>query len=174
MLPKKYLIAFFIATLAGACLHFLYVFFPNPVTAIFAPVNESIWEHVKLIYWPYLVAAFFLTRGEPSAAWRGHLISLLGASALMLLIGYIYHVLLCMDSLTFDLILYVLLMGIAFGFAGAYKGKRKGKQADGVGIVLPLLAIAFGAAIVLFTFLPPDSCLFADLSSVKSWGTIPY
>lgn len=172
MLPKKYLIAFLIATLAGACLHFLYVFFPNLVTAVFGPVNESVWEHVKLIYWPYLAAAIFLTRGEPSGAWRGHLISLLSASALMLLIGYVVHVLLGMESTTFDLILYVLLMGLAFGFSGVYKGK--GKKAGGVGVVLPLLAIVLGAAILIFTFFPPDCRLFADLSALKTWATIPY
>lgn len=30
-------------------LHFLYNAFPNSITSIIAPVNESIWEHMKLI-----------------------------------------------------------------------------------------------------------------------------
>ena len=30
--------------------HFLYELLPNPVFAIFFPVNESIWEHMKLLY----------------------------------------------------------------------------------------------------------------------------
>ncbi len=30
--------------------HFVYNWFPNVVTAIFFPVNESIWEHMKIIY----------------------------------------------------------------------------------------------------------------------------
>ena len=30
--------------------HFLYGLLPNTITAIFFPVNESIWEHVKLIF----------------------------------------------------------------------------------------------------------------------------
>lgn len=29
--------------------HFLYEWFPNPLSAVFAPVNESIWEHMKLL-----------------------------------------------------------------------------------------------------------------------------
>ena len=45
-LPKKLLTAFVVTTLAGACLHFLYVLLPNPVTALLAPVNESLWEHL--------------------------------------------------------------------------------------------------------------------------------
>lgn len=30
--------------------HFLYDWFPNPIFSIFFPVNESIWEHMKMIY----------------------------------------------------------------------------------------------------------------------------
>lgn len=30
--------------------HFMYEWFPNTLTSIFFPVNESIWEHMKMIY----------------------------------------------------------------------------------------------------------------------------
>ena len=30
--------------------HFLYEWLPNPVFSIFFPVNESIWEHMKMIF----------------------------------------------------------------------------------------------------------------------------
>lgn len=35
--------------------HFLYDFFPNPVFSIFFPVNESIWEHMKMLYTTILI-----------------------------------------------------------------------------------------------------------------------
>lgn len=35
--------------------HFIYDWFPNALTAIFFPVNESIWEHMKLFVTPYLL-----------------------------------------------------------------------------------------------------------------------
>ena len=35
--------------LAFLC-HFLYEWFPNPIFSIFFPVNESIWEHMKMLY----------------------------------------------------------------------------------------------------------------------------
>ena len=31
-------------------LHFIYQWLPNPFFAIISPVNESIWEHMKLVY----------------------------------------------------------------------------------------------------------------------------
>lgn len=30
--------------------HFVYHIFPNPISAIFFPVNESIWEHIKMLF----------------------------------------------------------------------------------------------------------------------------
>lgn len=36
----------------GLCFltHFLYTMLPNPIFAIFFPVNESIWEHMKMLF----------------------------------------------------------------------------------------------------------------------------
>ena len=39
----------FLSILAGSARHFLYDLWPNPLTAVFAPVNESVWEHLKLL-----------------------------------------------------------------------------------------------------------------------------
>lgn len=43
--------------LFGLCslLHFGYTIMPNPISAIFFPVNESIFEHMKMIYTSVLV-----------------------------------------------------------------------------------------------------------------------
>ncbi len=43
--------------------HFIYDFMPNSLFSIFFPVNESIWEHMKLIltsYYVYSILEFFL------------------------------------------------------------------------------------------------------------------
>ena len=63
-LSKSALLLFVVATLAGACLHFVYALFPNAVTACFSPVQESLWEHLKLLYWPHLAASLLLARNE--------------------------------------------------------------------------------------------------------------
>lgn len=41
--------------LIGFLLHNLYEWFPNFLTAIVAPVNESIFEHVKMIFTSYVI-----------------------------------------------------------------------------------------------------------------------
>ena len=57
---KKCILCWLAAAALGVLLHFLFDWFPNPVTALFSPVRESIWEHVKLIYFPLLAAAAYM------------------------------------------------------------------------------------------------------------------
>lgn len=35
--------------------HFIYKWFPNTITSIFFPVNESIWEHMKIIFNSFVI-----------------------------------------------------------------------------------------------------------------------
>lgn len=37
--------------------HFIYTWFPNIFTSIFFPVNESVWEHMKIIYTSTLISS---------------------------------------------------------------------------------------------------------------------
>ena len=164
----RLLFAFVVTTLAGTLLHYLYDFLPNVVTALFSPTNESIWEHLKLIYWPYL-AAMVLVTGKSGKGNRGSwMFSLLVISVAMLVVGYVYHISLGRNNVAFDIALYVILMAIGFWLPGKLK--------DSAGRSAPVLflTVLLGFCIVLFTFLPPDSILFADLSGVHTWYTIPY
>ena len=167
-ISKRMLVAFVLTTLAGVCLHFLYDLIPCTVTALFSPVQESIWEHLKVIYWPYLAAMFIVT-GKAGRGKRGNwLFSLLVISVAMLIIGYVYHISLGGSSTVFDIGLYVVLMAVGFFLPGRL-GETAGHSAP-----VFFLSVLLGVAIVLFTFLPPDHILFSDLSEVHTWYTIPY
>ena len=48
---------FAVSTLLGTLLHFLYDW--TGAFAIFSGVNESTWEHMKLLYWPLFLFAIF-------------------------------------------------------------------------------------------------------------------
>ena len=76
-MKKRFWLAFGIAVLAGTGLHFLYDVCPVPLVDLFAPVNESVWEHLKLFFWPTLAAAFVLTRKNEDGqrAWSGWLLA---------------------------------------------------------------------------------------------------
>lgn len=57
MNKKKFkIIGIIIAFILCFPLHFLYSKFPNFLTSIFAPVNESIWEHMKILFGSILLS----------------------------------------------------------------------------------------------------------------------
>ncbi len=154
---------------AGVALHFLYDWLPNPLVAVFSAVNESLWEHTKLIFWPLLGAGMLLAGkdGAGRAAWRlGAVISALA----MLGVAYVYHVVFGGEWLVFDLGLYA--AAILLGFVLPGKLWTVGERAWGrwLGRAAALL---MAGALVWFTFFPPEGVLFADLSAVRTFLTIP-
>ena len=47
------------AVIAGTLSHFVYEWLgENPIAAIFFPIDESVWEHVKLLFFPTLLLLF--------------------------------------------------------------------------------------------------------------------
>lgn len=55
-IKKWHVVMFLFVTVAGFVSHFLYGVFDNShIAGYFFPVNESVWEHLKLIYWPALL-----------------------------------------------------------------------------------------------------------------------
>ena len=52
------LLGFFVTAIGGTILHFLYEWLGGAVwVAPFSGVNESTWEHMKLLFWPMFIFA---------------------------------------------------------------------------------------------------------------------
>ncbi|MEG0755378.1 MAG: DUF6512 family protein [Oscillospiraceae bacterium] len=162
------LLAFFAALAVGVGLHFLYDFFPNVLTALIAPVNESIWEHLKLLFWPLLVWGIYaIHKGSPMG---GQMLALLISSALLLSAGYLYHIVFSGEGMVFDIVLFLVTMALGFWLPARLEKLLQGRWGE----LFLLLVIALGVAIILFTFLPPDYPLYTDFSAQNTWKTIPY
>lgn len=167
--PRRQLFLTWIAVLlAGCVLHFLYRWLPCAATALFSPVAESLWEHIKLVFWPYLGAALILNQGRPGGVrpWLSILPLLCGAA---LLLGWAYHVVLGGEALWVDLALYALVMALGFWLAGRSSGPFQGAK-----WLLPiLLALVLAGLIGWYTLYPPEGLLFRDLSTVGAWRAMP-
>ena len=49
-----------VAAFLGTLNHFLYFLSgQSPIVALFCPVNESVWEHLKLLYFPFLFVSIW-------------------------------------------------------------------------------------------------------------------
>lgn len=165
---KTLLLTCLVTMVLGAGLHFLYQALPGAVTALFSPVNESLWEHVKILFWPYLLAAVWLNRGRPGGI-RPWLLALPLMCLLMLLLGYLYHITLGGEAMWVDLVIYVLAMVLGFWLPTQFSGPFQG-----IKWMLPVAAVlVLGVLIALFTLWPPAHILFVDLSSASAWFQIP-
>lgn len=160
-MKKRYILAFVLTALAGTGLHFAYDLWPVPLVGLFTPVNESVWEHLKLLYWPFLAASALLCahRQHQAACWGGHLAALLGMPLVLLGVYYILLAGFGVQSLVVDIGLYYLTLALSF-FLSCRWGKR-GTLGRFAGILV-ILAGLYGAALILFTMAPPELPIFIE------------
>ncbi|MFI3251148.1 MAG: DUF6512 family protein [Eubacteriales bacterium] len=169
---KKSLIWGFVLTSALGCLlHFFYSYAPNWLTAMISPVNESLWEHVKIVIYPYLLGAVVLTWGRPTAI-RPWLFSALIIVTIMLAFAYWYHVILGGGEMWVDIALYFVVMALGFYLPTRFSGPFD-HPVWLVSIVVIFLLIL---AVVGFTYTPPEGLLFEELKTKESWHAMlfPY
>ena len=112
----KLLIFFVVTVLVGCGLHFLYEWSPNLLFAVISPVRESVWEHLKLVFWPLLAALLLYTRKDKDQR-AGWYLGLLTASALLLIYGWVYNIRMAQANMVVDITAYVVIMALGFAVA---------------------------------------------------------
>lgn len=157
-MKKRWIIVTVLTALLGSAMHFLYELLPSIPTAVLAPINESPWEHLKLLYYPTLLAAFFLTRKAAcrECLWSAFFLILL-AMPVFLIAVYDTLVHFGLDSTPVDIGLYF--VTVFLGFWATYRLKDSKKLAK-IGGYLLMLVILYGSALILFTFAAPDLPIF--------------
>jgi hypothetical protein len=163
---KKYELAGFLFTaVAGTMLHFVYAWSGYcSLAAAFAPVNESVWEHMKLLFIPVFVFSMiqFLVRGRAELdglAARG--ISALAGTALIPVLYYTYTGILGRDWLWMDLVIFYTAAAGTFWLNGSLR--RKGALLGSGWQVLGFLLL-WGMLFLMIwcTFRPPHLPMWRD------------
>lgn len=161
------LFGFSVVSLFGTVLHFLYEWLGEASwIASFSGVNESTWEHMKLLFWPMLIFAavesFFFR--DYKTFWcvkaRGILIGL----CLIPIIFYTYNGVIGKSPDWVNIAIFFVSAAVAF----IYETRALNSEENGNGIrcnstrvavsVLLLLALSF----VIFTFITPSLNIFKD------------
>ena len=157
----RFFLAFVLTAAAGTLLHFGYDLCPSPLVGLICPVSESVWEHLKLLYWPFLAAGFVLNRKaiDAQAAWSGTLTGLLTMPAFLLGVYYTLESGFAYTAGWLNIALYAL--SLALGFYLAAKLSKTGALSWLCG-VLVILAGLYGAALILFTMAPPALPIFLN------------
>lgn len=156
-------IGIFFVIILGTLFHFLYDWTnKNFIIGLFTPINESVWEHMKLIFFPMLIYSFImiltLKKGYPSII-PSLCFGILSGTLLVPIFFYIYTFILGKNIFIFDFATFMLSIIIAF-FA-VYKFTLS-DSLQPYTILLCCLVCIFLISFIIFTFYPPAIKIFED------------
>ena len=149
--------------LGGTLLHFLYSWTNQSIlTAPFSSVNESTWEHMKLLFFPMFIFALIQSRFFKihKNFWCVKLIGIATGLILIPVLFYTYNGAFGKSPDWVNIAFFVV------SVAAAYFLETRLYKTDCLRCKSPWLAFAaiclIGASFVLFTFVPPQIPLFKD------------
>lgn len=152
---------------AGSFLHFAYGWSGNNfIVGLLAPVNESPWEHMKLVFTPLIAFAFIDYYYLRSSAkdYCFALVKQIGfAIVFILAVFYIYTPLVGRSILAVDISSFAVGIILAkwFGYL-ILTGRFKKWQFKGINTFSAILLILFATFFLYTTFNPPHVNLFLD------------
>lgn len=153
--------ALFIIAL-GSLLHFTYDAADQAWwVGIFSAMDESVWEHLKLAFWPgaiWTLVLRVLPIGRPRNFWAGRAAALLLMPSAIGLGFYAYTAVLGGHSLMLDLALFV--ASIATGqvaAVGVYAAPPLGRGVETAALLLILIMLAASSTL---SFIRPDLLVF--------------
>lgn len=159
---KKYaLVGFLFVSILGTLLHFVYDLTGEAVVAgIFCPINESTWEHMKLLFFPTILFGFlvFKTLREEMPFPFSSLAAGLTAGLIFIpILFYTYSGILGHTLLPVDIAIFYISVLITFyifyknALTGAYEKWK---------YLLYLVLVLFLTGFILFTFVTPNWGIF--------------
>ncbi len=152
---------FVLSVLVGTLLHFVYDWSGSTVAAVFSGVNESTWEHMKLLYYPMFVFALVQSRyfREDPRFWCIKLRGMLTGLILIPVLFYTYNGVFGRSPDWVNITTFFVAAAVAFWVEWRLFHHKKMS-------CCPRLAFfclcAIGLLFVVFTFLPPHLPLFRD------------
>lgn len=161
---KRYsLIGMIFVWIAGTIWHFVYEWSGNNrIVGLFFPVNESVWEHMKLLFFPMLLYAFYMERRLKDTfpcIGSALLAGILAGTFLIPIFFYAYTGILGKNNIVLDVA--VFLCSVAGAFLIVYRLALSCK-ADRFRTLLKLAVSVLAVSFLLFTYNPPDLEIFVD------------
>lgn len=157
------LMGFAVTSLAGTILHFLYDWLGKSVWAApFSGVNESTWEHMKLLFWPMLIYAMFQSFFFKDRAdfWCIKLRGILLGLILIPIIFYTYNGVIGKSPDWINIAIFFICAATSYLYE-AKQFKREMPVCKKPGLAFFVLLL-IGGAFILFTFKPPMLSIFKD------------
>ncbi len=166
------LVGFAITSLGGTLLHFLYEWLGEAIwVAPFSGVNESTWEHMKLLFWPMFIFAlvqslFFRDRKD---FWCVKLRGILLGITLIPVIFYTYNGVIGRSPDWINIAIFFVCAAVAYLYEARLFKRDEAMRANswgrlslrGLNLCLAVLC-AIGVLFIVFTFKTPEIGIFKD------------
>ncbi len=156
-------VGFAVTSLLGTLLHFLYDWLGGAVwIAPFSGVNESTWEHMKLLFWPmllYAVAQSFFWR-DRTDFWCVKLRGIFLGLLLIPVIFYTYNGVIGKSPDWINIAIFFISAALAYIYeTGLFRSEKTvcGSQKWAIAAIAVL-----GFMFVIFTFRAPELGIFRD------------
>ena len=156
-------IGFIAVSLLGTVLHFLYGWTDSSIVALFSAVNESTWEHMKLLFFPmflFATAEYFIIGKNYENFWT---VKLKGVLIGLLLIPTYFYTLNGVFGKTPDWVnIAIFFIAVAVAFLSEtvmLKGKKQGFRFEKLAVVTFFI---IAGLFFVFTFYPPRIPIFQD------------
>ncbi len=161
---KSRIITIFLMIFFGTCMHFVVENVPYEPLAkalgnIF-PVNESSWEHMKMIWYPFLVAGIALSIRFKNKKYFGtFVLCALGAMMVQLGAFAFYQSIVGVSNLPTDICIYFISMSICSLIAFAIE---KDDFFNRTWVFWLIIAVIITAEIVYLTYYPGSGYVFLE------------
>ncbi|MEM2661304.1 MAG: DUF6512 family protein [Nitrososphaeria archaeon] len=160
---KLELIGIIFIIILGSMLHFTFELSgKNLLVAIFSAVNESVWEHLKLAFWPTILYAVIEYRFLKKIVANFFFSKAVGIYLMPLSIVFLFHSYRTFleENLVLDILIFII--AVVVGQFVSYKLMIR-KSVLNIYSKFSIFALVFLATIfIIFTFYPPHLPIFQD------------
>ena len=153
----------------GTLMHFVTENIPNPIIknvvgSVF-PINESSWEHMKMLWWPFLIAGIIISSVKKDKGYFGGFV-IAGFLSILLIISLfaIYQSFTITTVLFIDITIFSFTM-ILCGLLAFSLAKKDWVKKGFVAFIV--IAAIITAALVVLTFVHGKGYLFLDDEGLK-------
>ena len=154
---------FVFTSVVGTLLHFVFDWSKeNVIVALFSAVNESIWEHMKLLYFPMVIFALYESRYFKNQFnfWCAKAVGITIGVIIIPVIYYSYTGALGVSCDWFNITIFFIAASLVYYLENVIlKNNRRCFVSP---IVSKIFIFTLGVLFVFFTFLPPRIPLFCD------------
>lgn len=167
-LLKIELIVTILGLILGTLLHFIYEWSGNNVIiASFSAVNESVWEHLKLVFYPMLILGlieYYFVKNIANNYIEAKAIGIFTAISFIVISFFTYTGIIGTNFFIIDILIFII--SIILGEWTSYKlMKRKNESTIQTKILAGGILIFLLSCFIIFTYVTPQVNLFRDFTN---------